>query len=594
MYDEHPGLDDVREWQQRYIDSMPSHRARRGPGLQTVRLLLSLVVAAVLLPPVADAAEKGIETDLTWGVSNVERARAVTDVQELGAKWMRLTMAWHGIETGKDSYSLLRHYDDAIAKAATSDARIVVTVYTAPSWASGVADPESPPLDPADYADFMRFAAARWGQYVDAWEVWNEPNLRDFWSTGPNASRYAQLLRAAYPAVKGADPTAAVVFGGVAYNDYRFISAAYAAVPNLGDYYDVMATHPYPRPANAPPDRVWLESDGRIAVKAFAGYREVRKVMLAHGDDKPLWFTEFGWSTNTVDGWGVTESQQAAYLEQALRCIEQDPYVQVAIWYLHRNHAWAADANTWADQLGLVRTDFSRKPAFDAFKQYTPGNGGCTYDIPSPAEPPAAPVDMPSTPIGPVAGSMLERTSPRLSVRRARIVDGELVVDGRVARGATGRVSVVTVYDGLQRAFRTRVRADGTIRIRRRLQGGARTLLASVALVYEAPERFHRQWVVLQAAARGPRLRLRRDGSRPAAISGTLVPNARGSVVLGLYYRASDGRARAKLSRSRIRRGTFRHLLAIPHGARDATLYVVYTGDPERGIGGSSATLAVR
>ena len=585
---------------------MPSHRARRGPGRQAV-CLLGCLAAAVLLPPVAHAAEKGVQTDLTWAISNVDRDRTVADVQELGAKWMRLTMSWHDIETSPDSYSLLSHYDSAIAKAATSGAKIVVTVYTSPSWASGQADRESPPLDPADYADFMRFATARWGQHVDAWEVWNEPNLIDFWSTGPNASRYAQLLRAAYPAVKAGDPTAPVLFGGVAYNDYRFISAAYAAVPDLGNYYDVMATHPYPRPADAPPDRVWLDSDGRIAVKAFAAYREVRKVMVAHGDDKPLWFTEFGWSTNTLDGWGVTESQQAAYLEQALRCLEQDPYVHVAVWYMHRNHAWAADANTWEDQLGLVRTDFSRKPAFEAFKRYTPGSGGCTYDMPTAAEPAPptdsrpvpVPADFPASPIGPLTGAAPALSSPRLAVRRARIADGALLIDGRVARDAAGTVSVVAAYDGLQHSFTAPVRDGGRIQIRRRLPGGAATVLASVALVYGATERFHRQWVVLGAAARGARLRLEHDteagdASRSRTITGTLVPDARGSVVLAVSYRDVDGKARSTLKRTRIRGGRFRRSLRIPRAARAATLYVVYAGDPERAIGGSSAAFTVR
>ena len=584
---------------------MPSHRARRGPGRETVCLLVFLA-AAVLLPPAAHSAEKGIETDLTWAISNVERDRTISDVQELGAKWMRLTMAWHDIETSPDSYSLLSHYDGAIAKAAASGARIVVTVYTSPSWASGVADREAPPLDPADYADFMRFATARWGQYVDAWEVWNEPNLRDFWSTGPDAARYARLLREAHPAVKAGDPTASVLFGGVAYNDYRFVEAAYAEVPDLGKYYDVMATHPYPRPADAPPDRVWLELDGRIAMKAFAAYREVRKVMLARGDDKPLWFTEFGWSTNTLDRWGVTESQQAAYLDQALRCVEQDPYVRVAIWYMHRNHFWAADANTWADQLGLVRTDFSRKPAFDAFKNYTPGAGGCTYEIPTAAEsaPPTEPVPMPTptdvpvSPIGPLVGASLERSSPRLSVRRARISDGALLIDGRVARDATGRVIVVAAYDGLRHSFKAPVRDDGRIQIRRRLPGGDQTVLASVALMYAATERFHRQWVVLGAAARASRLRLRREpdggASHSRTVAGTVVYDARGSVTLALYYRDAHGTVGATLKRSRIRGGSFRRSLRIPAGARATTLYAVYAGDPERAISGSSAALAMR
>jgi len=93
--------------------------------------------------------------------------------------------------------------------------------------------------------------------------------------------------------------------------------------------------------------------------------------MLANGDNKPLWLTEFGWSTTSLAGVGVSEATQAAYLTLAMQCVEQDPYVEVAIWSIYRNRVH--DSNTWLAQLGLVRTDFSTKPAYDAFKSYTPG-----------------------------------------------------------------------------------------------------------------------------------------------------------------------------------------------------------------------------
>jgi hypothetical protein len=351
----------------------------------TVRVLLAtlaLAAMAALSPLPASAAEKGIQTDMTWGVSSRDRTQTVADVQDLGAKWMRVTMSWSDVETSKGTYSP-SHWDTAIAAAATSGTKLLVTVYTSPSWASGRAEDSAPPLNPADYANFMRYAAARWGDKVDAWEIWNEQNSSTFWSTGPSPSGYANLLKAAYPAVKSADPTALVVYGGVSHNDYRFIEQSYAAVPDLGDYYDVMATHPYPTPAYQPPESTWLDGDGRLAVRAFSSYREIRNVMLANGDDKPLWFTEFGWATTTLAGLGVSESAQAAYYTRAMQCLEQDPYVKVAIWYIYRNHAWAHDADTWLDQLGLVRTDFSRKPAYGAFKAYTPGTQGCTYDDPT-------------------------------------------------------------------------------------------------------------------------------------------------------------------------------------------------------------------
>jgi hypothetical protein len=59
--------------------------------------------------------------------------------------------------------------------------------------------------------------------------------------------------------------------------------------------------------------------------------------------------------------------------------MQQDPYVQVAILYELRNNYWANDANDWEDQLGLVNTNWSHKPAYDAFRAVDPSQGGCTY-----------------------------------------------------------------------------------------------------------------------------------------------------------------------------------------------------------------------
>jgi hypothetical protein len=53
----------------------------------------------------------------------------------------------------------------------------------------------------------------------------------------------------------------------------------------------------------------------------------------------------------------VSEATQAAYLTLAMQCVEQDAYVQVAIWHIYRN---PGSSDTWFDQLGLVRTGFSR------------------------------------------------------------------------------------------------------------------------------------------------------------------------------------------------------------------------------------------
>ncbi len=121
--------------------------------------------------------------------------------------------------------------------------------------------------------------------------------------------------------------------------------------------------------------------------------------MAAHGDTKPIWFTEFGWSTSSQvafqDG-GVSMEAQADYLTRAYNCLAQDPYVEVAAWHNLRNTRWHNDADTWAAQLGLMTTDFTPKPAYNALKTYVPGGGGCAYtEVAAPVDPQPAPEPTP-------------------------------------------------------------------------------------------------------------------------------------------------------------------------------------------------------
>ena len=219
--------------------------------------------------------------------------------------------------------------------------------------------------------------AQRYAGEADAIEVWNEENIGHFWNGSANPAAYAQLLKTAYPAIKAGNPNMTVLFGGLSTNDWQWLQSVYDAAPDIGNYFDVMATHPYT--PQAPPDAVTWDDAQHIDRMSFSGYRTVRQVMLDHGNDKPIWFTEFGWSTTSQPGWGVTAQQQADYTKEAWQCVQQDGYVQVAIMYELRNNYWASNADDWDDQLGLTYVNFSHKPAYDSFKSVDPSQGGCTY-----------------------------------------------------------------------------------------------------------------------------------------------------------------------------------------------------------------------
>src|SRR4051794_12474211 len=358
---------------------------------RNVRLPLVALAAAVsmmLLPGTAFGAAKGLETDITWGVSSAVQNQDASAMRDLGVSWTRLTMSWHDAEPSKGSYSssYLSSFDTALQLARATGAHVIISVYQSPQWASGSGDKEAPPQNPSDYKDFMWAMAHRYAGQVTGWEIWNEENLPRFWGGSPNAAAYANLLKNGFWGVKSADPSAQVIFGGMSESDWQFLEGAYAAVPDLGNYYDVMAVHPYAPQTS--PDYVGIDN-GHITKDSFAGYREVRRVMLAHGTDKPLYFTEMGWSTTSQAGMGVSAQQQADYTTLAWKCMQQDPYVQVGILYSLRNNYWANDADDWEDQLGLTTTGWSQKPAYGAFRAVDPNQGGCTYH------------DLHGTPLGP-------------------------------------------------------------------------------------------------------------------------------------------------------------------------------------------------
>ena len=360
--------------------------------------LLLLITAFILaaFPAGARAAQPGVVPDLTWFPSETDRARTATALQDVGSKWVRLDLGWRDFEPSPGSYSSwsIAAYEQELQRARAAGQKIILMVHKSPKWASGSDNEQAPPVDPADYARFLRFLGTRYGDYVDAWEIWNEQNYSHFWPTGPDPAKYTELLKAAYPAIKETDPTAEVVFGGLTTNDWGFVEGAYAA--GAKGYFDVMATHPYS--CTKSPETINSSSDGRMTKDSFPAYREVREVMLANGDPKPIWFTEFGWSSAST-GCGVGASTQADYLTRAYEYIEQDPYVEVATWYNFRNNFWAGDVNETGPQYGLMTTDFTPKPAYEALKSYA-GGAGFTSPPPSPGgtnEPPAVEFTSPST-----------------------------------------------------------------------------------------------------------------------------------------------------------------------------------------------------
>ena len=389
-----------------------SHRVRQPKRLLTslVGALLLTTLFSIAAASKAAAVQPGVVSDLSWGISATDKLKTADAMADAGVRWTRIGLGWRNLEPSKGSYSNyhLQEQDAAVAAARSAGVKVILDVVESPQWASGSTNKLAPPRNPQDLADFMAFITNRYKGQVQAYEIWNEENGSRFWPAGPNAGAYTRLLKATYPAIKSADPSALVVFGGLANADYHYVEAAYAA--GAKGYFDVMGVHPYSCWAPSAYYYVdsgehWVGNENyspkageRVSMYDYLAYREVHKSMVAAGDAKPIWFTEMGWSSASTGGTCVVDEQtQASYLTQAYKMAEQDSYVQVGLWYNLREDYWSTGPSYWDGGFGLLRKDFSPKPAYYAFRTYAAGQGSTTTPPPTTTTPPPATTTPPPT-----------------------------------------------------------------------------------------------------------------------------------------------------------------------------------------------------
>ena len=359
-----------------------------------VTLVCSVVTLLVRIPGKRDASgavmapgpAMGMVADLTWGISRADIDRTVADMRSAGVTWVRANQNWAAVEAdGKGilNQGWLAEVDYAVTRAQAAGIQVLMPLSDGvPYWAS--ADPNKfidaagvkrwnklwRPTNPADYAAFATSTVNRYkAMGVRTYEIWNEQNSPYFWPSGPNAADYTALLKAAYPAIKAADPTATVILGGLSKSDYLYLDKLYAA--GAAPYFDAVNIHPYT--GSVDPAWCWNQAGTtRFAIDAFCGIEEVRRSMVANGDTaKSIWLTEFGWST-TTSTYGVSEAVQATFLTDSLTKVRTSyPYVSHAFWYNFRNTFYYNDDPAEIEaNWGLAKTDFSPKPALAAYKAF--------------------------------------------------------------------------------------------------------------------------------------------------------------------------------------------------------------------------------
>jgi hypothetical protein len=143
-----------------------------------------------------------------------------------GIRWVRVDLAWSAAEQEPGRYDF-RIWDRFLDSFEPAGIRVLfILVYGNEMYENGF-----PPATEEGRRAFASYAgaAARHFRGRAAWEIWNEPNLPQWWAGAPDPAAYVALARAAAAEIRKADPRAWILgpsLGGGTF-DFPYLEATF-------------------------------------------------------------------------------------------------------------------------------------------------------------------------------------------------------------------------------------------------------------------------------------------------------------------------------------------------------------------------------
>ncbi len=319
-------------------------------------------------PPVSPgmaSPDYGIQAFLWWRPEVAHRDLGL--VRDGGFTWVKQWFAWRDIEgSGKGQYDWAAA-DRIVDGAEEFGLKLIARVDHEPDWAG------PPPGSNSHFVDFLTAMATRYRGRIQAYQVWNEPNLaREWGNKPPNAAEYTQMLKLAYQAIKKADPNALVISAGMAPTtehsqravpDTKFIQSMYdnGAKP----YFDLLGAHGagYKAPPEMDPGQVATDPNyynvgdvncpgDACRIYCFRHVEDLRQIMVNNGDSrKRVVVLEFGWTRDerpdSPYAWHRVEDQgmQGDYMVRAYEYAKENwqPWIAVMSLIYLPDPQWTQD-----------------------------------------------------------------------------------------------------------------------------------------------------------------------------------------------------------------------------------------------------------
>jgi len=293
----------------------------------------------------------------------------------------RLPIAWQSVESadGEMDWSTV---DRIMAATASRGIDLLPVLYRTPEWLWP--DRRRLPVWNSNaigrWKVFLKAALLRYGtdgafwdehpgipvRPVIGWQIWNEPNIRNFaWPV--SVKRYARLLKISDRVIDNFDPDGRTVLGGLYARVSKqsgmdagpFLKRSYR-IRGFRSSFDIGAIHPYA---------------GTTRQSIRRSY-SVRKVMNRHGNrSRKLLVTEMGWGSDSATIFGKGDQQdQGTQLTSAYRAFLRNKArlnLGGVYWFSWGDLAPGTPGCSFCLETGLFDSQGRAKPAWYRLLDFT-------------------------------------------------------------------------------------------------------------------------------------------------------------------------------------------------------------------------------
>lgn len=280
------------------------------PGQSSTRrrnvILLTVLTLATVKPPCLAAALPELRVPDGFGV-NIHftgQPRDLDLIAEAGFKFIRMDLTWSGIEREKGVYNFERTGYDALTEACAKQGIRVLYIL---DYSNRLYESDRSVRTEQGRKAFAAFAEAAAKRYAGKnilWEIWNEPNIRQFWTPQPSVDDYCRLVEETAPLVRRADPTGLIVAPATSGIPLAWLEQCFKQ--GLLDHIDVLSVHPY---RSKPPETV---------IADYTALRELIGRYAPTGRQIPVISGEWGYSNVNWDKNPLSNEQQAQYLARSV------------------------------------------------------------------------------------------------------------------------------------------------------------------------------------------------------------------------------------------------------------------------------------